>query len=129
MSEVTQEDIINSLLDEKYLWKGSQTYKDIQAMMEINNKLLREKEALAFQLVVAEQVRQDLVQQIQDLNKNLIFGFYEEKIPIYAQGPQQSELQELVTADEVNKIIAHLVKVKTERDEQIGISEPLFHEI
>ena len=46
--------------------------------------------------------------------KEKIYGFYEDTHPHYYQGPQQSEIQELATAKEINGLVA---KIK-EREEE-----------
>jgi hypothetical protein len=51
--------------------------------------------------------------RIDELESKLIYSLYEERFPSYEQGPQKSEIQELVTADQVNGMIDAL-KIKSE---------------
>jgi FtsZ-binding cell division protein ZapB len=51
--------------------------------------------------------------RIKELESKLIYGFYADRFPSFEQGPQKSEIQELLTADQVNGMIDAL-KIKSE---------------
>jgi hypothetical protein len=46
-----------------------------------------------------------------------ISGFYEEKLPSYSQGSPIHELQELATADEVNRLVAQFATERQRREQ------------
>jgi hypothetical protein len=56
-----------------------------------------------------EKVKKDGAAEVE---KHLIYGFYEDQMPSYSQGPVQSEIQELATADEVNCIVRELARMR-----------------
>ncbi|WP_394999729.1 hypothetical protein [Acinetobacter sp.] len=48
---------------------------------------------------------------IKEAEKKQISGFYEEQYPSYQQGAPHHEMQELVTAEECNNLIAKIKKL------------------
>lgn len=73
--------------------------------------------------------------RIEELEKQIIFGFYEEEFPSYSQGPQQSEIQDLMTAVEANGMAktihenaAELSRLRAENEKLREALEPFGKE-
>jgi|HubBroStandDraft_5_1064220.scaffolds.fasta_scaffold186146_3 hypothetical protein len=49
--------------------------------------------------------------RVSDLEKQVISGFYEEEIPQFRQGCPRHELEELVTAEEVQHYVDRITKL------------------
>ncbi|QIG65840.1 hypothetical protein phiOC_p175 [Ochrobactrum phage vB_OspM_OC] len=69
-------------------------------MNELKNETLEEKIAR-------------LEKEIARLNGEVVYGFYEENHPLYAQGPNDCELAEPVTAGEINGLVERISEYKS----------------
>lgn len=61
-----------------------------------------------------------LVEEVETEKEKVIWGFYEEKLPIYSHYPDICELHDEVTADEVNKLVAGISAVEATARRLVG---------
>lgn len=67
-------------------------------------RLDRDTELLEANRLLLERAR-NAEKERDNLQRQLIYGFYEEEYPIYSNYPDISELHEIVTPDEINNLI------------------------
>lgn len=65
---------------------------------------------------------------ITDTSGDLVSGFYEELLPVYAPGPPTHELQELATADELNLLVSRL-KVALSKISGLQVTAETFRKL
>lgn len=69
----------------------------------------------------------EAIQEIEWLREHIVSGFYEEEYPIYTQGLPEMELQSVVTADELNGLVARIsiLSRKTDLNEFLDVFKEL----
>jgi len=67
---------------------------------------------LAARLEKAERERGEARRERDDARKQIIVGWYGDEVPSYTQGPPTHELEELMTADQANHLVAKLVEAR-----------------